>query len=189
MHDLRAIEEELTSLKGERTARGPIGRLAGVGDRISWQNTRTAQLEITRFSHRCQAGILFPPLSPTWQKQHKIYLQSITKKEGHAWHRRQEATWICLTEAQYVIHQIQCFQLLKRIICLPVIHWGRQYCFSFTPALIPLPLTYLFFSLEQVWSVSYDLYCNKWLKNDYNQEKAVNIANHNSLTSESKAIA
>lgn len=57
------------------------------------------------------------------------------------------------------------------------------------PALIPHPLTYLFFSLEQVWSMSYDLYCNKWLKNDYNQEKAVNIANHNSLTSESKAIA
>lgn len=46
-------------------------------------------------------GTFFSQFSPTWQKQHKIHLQLITKKEGYAWHSRQKETWVCLAEAQY----------------------------------------------------------------------------------------
>lgn len=47
------------------------------------------------------SDIIFPPFSPTWQKQNKIYLQPITEKEGYAWQSGQKEIWVCLSEAQY----------------------------------------------------------------------------------------
>lgn len=114
---------------------------------VSWWLTRLAKyMEYSIWDHKIQqllpAGVVSSLFSPTWQKWHKMYLQPIIKKEGYAWHRRQEEIRVCLTEVQYVIRQIQCFKLLNSIICLLVIHWCRKCYFSFTFSLIPLPHAY-----------------------------------------------